>query len=208
MQTFWFNDLSILYDKDSLFEVIPNGNYDISRKLNSIVRFSIYFTIIIFILKRDKNYLCVPFITMVITFIIYKSNSDIKNIENLENYNLLNNNFNDLKKIKNNLAINNLTPTKDNPVMNPPLFSSNVVTQSKNKNILSDGYQDDINNMILSDLPINDNDLYGHKNNLRQYYTMPKHDQSAFSKWCYGNINNNCKSNSNLCTGHEGKIGK
>ena len=88
-------------------------------------------------------------------------------------------------------------------MMNPKLFSDlNLVTKPKDKNVLSDGYQDDMNKLLLSNVPINDNDLFGHTNNLRQYYTMPKHDQSSFAKWCYGTINNNCKSNSDVCTGY------
>ena len=31
---------------------------------------------------------------------------------------------------------------------------------------------------------------------------MTKHDKSSFAKWCYGNVNNNCKSNSDVCTGY------
>jgi hypothetical protein len=203
MQTFWFNDISILYNKDNLFEVIPKGYYDLSRKLNAIIRFSIYFSLIMFMIKKDKNYLCIPFVCMVITYIIYKGNNNVKDTENFKKYNVLNESSSTLNNIKNDLKSRNTVPTKDNPMMNPKLFSdSNLVTKPKNKNILSDGYQDDMNKLLLSNVPINDNDLFGHKNNLRQYYTMPKHDQSSFAKWCYGTINSNCKSNSDVCTGY------
>ena len=67
--------INILFNNYHIFEILPKKNYDLNRKLNSIVRFSIYFAIILFIFNKDKNILCLPFIVMVFTIILYKYNS-------------------------------------------------------------------------------------------------------------------------------------
>ena len=55
MTPLWKNDISILYEKKYLLEVIPKEEYDINRKLNSIVRISIYYSLIMYLVKKDIN---------------------------------------------------------------------------------------------------------------------------------------------------------
>ena len=43
---FWYTDISILYSKDSITEIFPSKRFDILRKLNSIVRLSILYTLV------------------------------------------------------------------------------------------------------------------------------------------------------------------
>ena len=49
---FWYNDYTILFEKDRLIEFIPNNTMTLTEKLNSLVRFSIYLAIILFIYNR------------------------------------------------------------------------------------------------------------------------------------------------------------
>ena len=54
---FWFNQPSILYDKNYIFEFFPIKEYDLIRKLNSIQRFTIYYSIIIeYLLLSSRVY--------------------------------------------------------------------------------------------------------------------------------------------------------
>ena len=50
---FWFNDISILFNKNYLLEIIPLKSYDFNRKLNAILRFTIYYGILLYILKSN-----------------------------------------------------------------------------------------------------------------------------------------------------------
>ena len=54
MTPLWINDLSILYKGDYLFEIIPNKNFDFNRKLNSLVRLSIYYSCIMYFVNGAK----------------------------------------------------------------------------------------------------------------------------------------------------------
>ena len=76
---FWFKDISILYNQNYLLEIIPKKEYDFSRKLNAVVRFAIYYSILLYIFKRDGNILCFPFITIVITVFLHRTNRNEKN---------------------------------------------------------------------------------------------------------------------------------
>ena len=51
----WTNNISILYEKKYLFEVLPDKHFDFNRKLNSLLRLSIYYSVIVFIMDRKKT---------------------------------------------------------------------------------------------------------------------------------------------------------
>ena len=55
MTPIWFDKLSILYEKKYLIEVFPHKNFDLNRKLNSLVRLSICYAVIIYFTDRKKN---------------------------------------------------------------------------------------------------------------------------------------------------------
>ena len=74
---FWYTDISILYEKDSIIEIFPSKRFDILRKLNAIVRLSFVYTLIMYCMKRDQKYLVIPLITMGITWIIWYKQEDI-----------------------------------------------------------------------------------------------------------------------------------
>ena len=53
---FWYNQPNILYEKDNLFEIFPVKEYDMVRKLNAIMRFSIYYTVIVYLYNlKEQN---------------------------------------------------------------------------------------------------------------------------------------------------------
>ena len=57
---FWYNDPSILFSQDSIIEIFPSKRFDILRKLNAIVRLSIFYTIIMYLMKKEQKYLIIP----------------------------------------------------------------------------------------------------------------------------------------------------
>ena len=117
---FWFNEINILYDKQYIFEIFPIKEYDIVRKLNAIIRFSIYYSIIVYCYNKNTNILAVPFITGLVTYLIWKNNSSVQ----LNNYeNKLRNDNPEVISIKNH-NIGCQLPTKDNPFMNTMFYDT------------------------------------------------------------------------------------
>ena len=52
---FWLNDFSILFDTQSMTEFLPRKHYDLNRKLNALLRFSIYYACIVYLINQNKQ---------------------------------------------------------------------------------------------------------------------------------------------------------
>ena len=188
---FWFNDISILFNKNYLLEIIPLKSYDFNRKLNAILRFTIYYAILLYILKNDKNVLCLPFITVVVTVFLNKTNK--KGRENTAMVNSKNVRDNHSSETVNKMIeeINDdvfRKPDVDNPMMNV-----NVFELYDNKRAIptydNPGVERVVEEKWSDGLFRDSNDLFGRNNSQRQWYTMPNTEamnrQTEFAKWCY-----------------------
>ena len=56
---FWYKNPNILYEKDSIFEFFPSRRFDLIRKLNAVVRLSIFYTVIMILCTKNINYLLI-----------------------------------------------------------------------------------------------------------------------------------------------------
>ena len=72
---FWFNDCSIIFDKERLIEFVPTNDMSNNEKLNALLRFSIIVTFVLFLKNKNYNLLIIPVISALITLYIYKFNS-------------------------------------------------------------------------------------------------------------------------------------
>ena len=68
---FWKDDISVLFKHDKILEIFPSKYYDINRKMNSVVRLALLYTIIMYIFKRDSKVLLIPTIVLIVTYGIY-----------------------------------------------------------------------------------------------------------------------------------------
>ena len=85
MVKIWIEDFGILFNKKYLLDFIPGINMDYNEKINSIVRFSFYLSIILCIIKRNISYLYIFILTLVLTYIFYMFNKKNASIEKFEN---------------------------------------------------------------------------------------------------------------------------
>tara|TARA_B110001469_G_C9634255_1_gene317687 strand:+ start:1701 stop:2462 length:762 start_codon:yes stop_codon:yes gene_type:complete len=197
---FWYNDPLVLINYNSLFEIVPLKSYSYNRKLNAIMRLTIVYSIIVFILNNNSSIFCLPFVTILITVYLYKypmNNDSKKNkvdttLESFVNNNKIkSNSINLSEKNLNNIVdsdifidCNNIDttiyrkPTVDNPMMN-----LNLITGTSN-GIHGDTLQaiPTFDNVCVADLvdeKLNfglyrdPNDIWGTRNSNRQFYTMP-----------------------------------
>ncbi len=188
---FWFKDISILYDKNYLLEIIPKKEYDFSRKLNAVVRFSVYYSILLYIFKRDTNILCFPFITIVITVFLHRTNRDETNDDAMKG----------LMSSKNHTSMEDIDmmimdinkdvfrePDEDNPMMNQnyfDLYENKKAVPTYNNPGMKRKVEETLDAGVYKD----SNDLFNRRNSQRQWYTMPNTEamnkQTEFAKWCY-----------------------
>jgi hypothetical protein len=188
---FWFKDISILYDKNYLMEIIPKKEYDFNRKLNAVVRFTIYYGILLYIFKRDKNILCLPFITVVITVYLHKTSNNDKQDDNFKG--LMNTKGStNLSEID--MMIDEINtdvyriPEIDNPMMNQntfDLYENKKAIPTYNNPGVKRKVEETLDSQVFKD----SNDLFNRRNSQRQWYTMPNTEamnkQTEFAKWCY-----------------------
>jgi len=188
---FWFKDITILYDKNYLLEIMPRKEYDFNRKLNAVVRFTIYYGILLYIFKRDKNILCLPFITIVITVFLHKTSKDDKQDDNFKG--LMNTKGSaNLSEID--MMIDEINtdvyriPEIDNPMMNQntfDLYENKKAIPTYNNPGVKRKVEETLDSQVFKD----SNDLFNRRNSQRQWYTMPNTEamnrQTEFAKWCY-----------------------
>lgn len=208
---FWYKDPSVLYDKDYIFEIVPSKHFDIIRKLNSTVRLSIIYSIIVYFINKDNRYLVLPFVVAAVTWVIWRRQPDIHVNDVLEES--MSNKLDDLVKI-NDLVTECRVPTKDNPFMNPGLleFSNDNINMPKSCPSYNNvGVQKRIDELFNKDLYRDVKDVFNKNNSQRQFYTVPgnqvPNDQNSFANWCYG-MPETCKEGNKLsCLSGKGNPG-
>jgi len=202
---FWYNNPKILVEQNYLFEIFPVKEYDMVRKLNAIMRFSIYYTIIVYLYNKNTNIFAIPLIVGIVTYFIFKNNSSIQKeniMNNLKNDNTLYEEIPvDVSTLSHNVGCQ--IPTKDNPFMNTPYFDiaadkdlPKSCTSYDNK-----GIQRKIEKEFDKGLYKNYTDIFGKENSQRQFFSIPYRDgvpdQPAFAHWLY-RTTDTCKEGNGL----------
>ena len=117
----WFSNINLLFEKDTLFNIIPTSDMSNGEKVNSITRFSLYLSILLYLATGNYLYLYIILGTIVVTYLIYIFNEKefFKNDNNDNNDNNSNNNLDIIENDKINETCKK--PNMENPLMNPLL---------------------------------------------------------------------------------------
>ena len=78
---FWIEDITVLFKLKRLVEFFPSRDMSDEEKLNSLVRFSIYFSIIVSLYKKEIKLMIFPIIIMLFTLFVYKKSSKIPDLK-------------------------------------------------------------------------------------------------------------------------------
>jgi hypothetical protein len=190
---FWAEDLKILFDPNRLIEFFPTSDMNNNEKLNALTRFSIYLSILLFIVYRNYNVFFIAIVTASILYIV-DYNEKKKQVTSKEQFD---------DEIKNELQIRKDTPIKvnefgdvcqlptpSNPFMNvlvtdytdnpsrPPACPYNDAQANEER----DKY---FNYNLYKDVE----DVWEKRNSQREFVTMPgttiPNDRDSFMKWCW-----------------------
>ena len=208
---FWFKTPSILFKKDFLIEFFPSKRFDFNRKLNSIVRLSFIYSLIMIICKKGNQYYLLPPVVMAITWVLWYRQSDTKKNEIIEQS--ISDKLDNLVKL-NDLNTECRVPTKDNPFMNPNIdeFSNNKNPKPKSCPSYNNvGVQNRIEELFNEDLYRDVQDVFSKNNSQRQFYTVPgnkvPNDQSSFAHWLYSTPQTCKEGNGVACLAQRGRTG-
>jgi len=187
MTPIWFEKLSILYEKKYILEIFPHKNFDLNRKLNSLLRLSIYYSFIVYLTDKKKvNMFYIPLIVAVLSYIINRKH-DKTRMNSVTNQIM---NGKESTELINELKSECRVPTKDNPFMNPSLseIGNGSKIQDSCVSYNNKGLQRVISKEFNEDLYRDPNDIFGKNNSQRQFYSVPSitgEEQGKFANWLY-----------------------
>jgi hypothetical protein len=193
MTDLWYHNPKILLENVDQF--FPNKKLNRIEKINSLARFSIYYSILLILLGQDSKWLSVSVIILLISTFLGTTEKFVS--------------------INNKSDSNNCTkPTKENPFMN---YTLGDLMENTNRSAACK-YEDSkekIRKEFRSHLYSDSSDIWGKFITDRNFYTMPNteivNDQTGFALWCFGN-SGECKTTGNNClkqrdpTYHRGRM--
>lgn len=191
---FWFDDISILYDRDRLIEFFPLKSQTFNEKLNAIARSAIYISILIYIINKDASYFVYAGIIILFTVFLQKSQYKSELLENTDG-----------------VEVECTKPTLNNPFMNFTMGDRlNIVdkkVQDKPPACNPDTVKKEIEKNFENNLYKDINDVFGKINSQRQFFTMPwtssiPDPDGDFKNWLYKSPKT-CKEDSDFCNRYE-----
>jgi hypothetical protein len=180
MSKLWYNNPKVLFD--NMHEFFPNNDLTREEKINAIVRFSLYYSVLVIVFQQDTKWLSISVLLLIVSYGLgyYEKFEEIKKKESCTK------------------------PTKENPFMN---FTIADLTDNPDRPPACpyDDVKDDIKEQFSKSVLPDPADLWGKSISQRNFFTMPwttaTNDQTALAKWLYGksgeckNLGKNCDKN-------------
>jgi hypothetical protein len=185
-ETIWYKDVTgFLSTKEQLYSFIPIPDTSLASQLNAIVRFSIYYGVIVFIFQLSAKALLIPLLVGGVTFLVYEHeiNVELKDRESMQSMGVE-------RDIQTKRVCS--SPTLNNPFMNvlpseyglrPNRSPACDLSRPSVKKKVEELYEEKFPNAKYS------RDIYGRNTGLRQFYSNPSttipNDQATYAAWLY-----------------------
>jgi hypothetical protein len=174
----WFKDPAILFTKESWNKFVPTPAMDTAEALNAVVRFTVYFSVLLFACTSVGAYLVSIPAVMLTTILLHKLFPNGKVIESF------------LTKAKEVIQKKHTMPTKENPFMNVLLTE---ILDNPNREDAAPTNRRDVKSGIqkafqqTSDLYMDTSDVFDQAQAMRTFHTLQSakvpNDQDSFLKW-------------------------
>jgi hypothetical protein len=181
----WYKNPLILFS--NMDEFFPTNDLSKLNKINSIIRFAIYYSTIIIICKLDSKWLSVSIILVLISLFLGSTEPFEGEVSD---------------STKDKVCFH---PKPNNPFMNFTLYD-NMTNPNRNEACNYDNVKKDIRKAYRSKLNADELDIWGHNISDRNFYTMPNtrivNDQTKFAEWAYKSTfenGGNCKEFGESC---------
>jgi hypothetical protein len=174
MESLWINDPSLLFSKDTWFKFVPMAYMDIPTSLNAVVRFTVYFSILMAIF--DTKYLIAIPVVLILTILAEKVFPHVRTLEAFKSAASVLENF--------------TRPSPENPFMNPLLTEiqdnpnrpdAAPVTSAKVKREMEKAFQH------TSDIYMDTSDRFDMAQAMKTFHTLQSakipNDQDGFLKF-------------------------
>lgn len=187
---FWFDKPEILFKQNRLAEFYITKNMTKIEKLNAIVRFFIYTSIVSILYTNNPKYTLLILFALLLTYFIYVNSTENFDCNDpIQNSTPGGESDEDLTPVK---------PTINNPFMNPSIFDDITKwkpTDYSDNTQVSNEVKKDIYNKFSYNLYKDVSDVFDTNNDLRTYYTVPNNitNYDKFLKFIYKDFNHGSK---------------
>lgn len=193
-QDIWFKNLFVIFMYP--IDFFPTSSMNITEKLNSIIRLTLYISVLLSFYHKSYKPMYLLLFVMLITVLIYNNQTvDDTKGNTKESFNV----------IADNQPYQSCTmPTLDNPFMN---FNNYVdATDNPDKAPACDLNDPNVKHIadyyFQNDMIQDVDDVYGKASNERIWYTLPNttlvNSREQFSDWCY-NSGATCHEDTSRC---------
>lgn len=209
----WYSDpVGVILGNGSnrrYLEFIPTQRMTFAAQLNAVVRFALYFCLIVFAAKRSVGVFFILFAVLAITATMYHFDTNT-------NANASSSISSSISSISNpqrrrSSADCSRSPSRDNPFMNP-VYGAGAEAMRANAQQACDAMKPSVKANIAakygSSLVTSVDDLWQTAGSNRQFYTVPCtdvcSDQGRFASWLYSDVGSSRQrhANANANAGH------
>jgi len=174
-ETFWYFDPAVLFGKDSWYRFVPTANMTVPEALNSVVRFTVYLSGLLFLTSMDPMYLLLTPLVMLATIVL---NSIFPNTKRMtESF------------VSSYVGSDNTLPTPDNPFMNASLADINDNPARPPAADVTDlQVRERVNQSFAqtSNLYMDTTDVFDLVQAQRNFHTVPEDDHAGLLKFLKG----------------------
>lgn len=181
----WFQDPLHFVTAKNYNVFFPTSDMMFVEQLNALMRMSLYFCVVVFVIKHDANIFFVLAISALFTFLMYS----VDDKKEKEKQSFMQKNNLDQDKLTNEYC---LKPTKNNPFMN--VLMSDYTDQPERPkacDVTEDKTNEEINNAFETGLYRDVSDIFSKIASDRQYVTNPSttipNDREKLTNWLYNN---------------------
>jgi hypothetical protein len=184
----WYNDLNSFFNINNLLIYFPTSDMVYIEKLNTILRLSMYISILLFAVLNDRRAFFLVMIVAIITYILYSVENNQEEYREIDYDRVINKEqYTEEKCTK---------PTMENPFMNV-MMNEYQENPKRGKACDVDQVKEYVDDYFENTLYRSVDDIYNKDSSTRQYYTMPNtnipNDQEGFANWLYKIPEKTCK---------------
>ena len=179
MEKIWYKDIDSFVANYMIF--FPSNEMTLVQQLNAFLKMTVYFSLVLYVIKRDINVFFIPIFTAIFTIVLYNVDAKSQREE---------------RKLIENMGLRKDTkgwcqkPSKDNPFMNV-LISDYKDNPARPRACRLEGRtKKDVEKNFSHNLYRNIDDIFHKNSSDRQFYTTPSttipNDSVGYAKWLYG----------------------
>lgn len=177
MQAFWYEDPSVLFNKDTWYVFVPQPNMPVGTALNAVVRFSVYLAGILVLTTLNPWYVVLVPVVMGLSIVLHALFPEVKKITE---------SFVSGPVVSGYRGTEESMPTPDNPFMNPQL--TDIHAENKRPpaaDITRIDVRDKVNDTFAqtSNIYMDTTDVFDMVQSQRNFYSVPEDDHGGFLRF-------------------------